>query len=603
MYEVKVGKLMVKEVINAYNGKGDLYEFVNLEDYSCNDFSILGRELIKDANLFIAFMDAINEDNNVEKRILDYTKFEEASLKRVFEIVDDLTQKKGNYYFDEDTAQYKEVPKIAKIYLGKECWSTISNCYEYSNMRNEINDNSEDFFIDLTNSLKDPKDVLNNIEELRNGIIDSMSDSSFEDIIDAVSITIRKHFKHYVYDDSKNVWVLNNSISDKVINEAYDNFVDNILCSLKQKKIDNYKKIADAKKLSKDYSDKELGQMAWHLIYKEANKYNTILKEDISKIEQKPELIWEGIEDDEKDFVKSYLLKNIDCSYRNSSHACEEIGLSVDRILSKNLKYFYVGSGVYFNSLELGGIVIQNEVWIKTLELGKMIWYMAMKFDPIFNDIHKKVEEDDKFDFYMESIGKSILDKSRVYKELICCMKDKNINDYSKWSFNDWLDTFSGNEDYYKDMVIKTNEMCNNFLTHIIKWNEVDFIWTLSNLNEKVEDNIEDLSLNINYNTRLKVDRVYENELGNKVFSISCIIPYVNHNYERKFADKLTYIYNYGTRRYELINEDIESFIGIEAEDLYKAISTLCKRYIRFNINSNELNFYNSFNLSNDFSI
>ena len=145
--------------------------------------------------------------------------------------------------------------------------------------------------------------------------------------------------------------------------------------------------------------------------------------------------------------------------------------------------------------------------------------------------------------------------------------------------------------------------MCNNFLTHMIKWNEVDFVWTLSNLNEKVEDNIEDLSLNINYNTRLEVDRVYENELGNKVFSISCIIPYVNHNYERKFADKLTYIYNYDTRRYELINEDIESFLGIEAEDLYKAVSTLCKRYIRFNINSNELNFYNSFNLSNDFSI
>lgn len=600
MYEVKVGKLMVKEVINTYNAKGDLYEFVNLEDYSYNDFSILGRELIKDVNLFIAFMDAINEDNNVEEMVLDYTKFEEASLKRVFEIVDDLTQKKGSYYFDEDTTQYKKVPKI---YLGKECWSIISNCYEYSNIRNEINDNSEDFFIDLTNSLKDPKDVFNNIEELRNEIIDSMSDSSFEDIINAVSIIIRKHFKHYVYDDSKNVWVLSDSISDKVINEAYNNYIGNTLCSLKQKKIDNYKKMTDIKKLSRDYSDKELGQMAWHLIYKEANKYNTILKEDISKIEQKPELIWEGIEDDEKDFVKSYLLKNIDCSYRNSSHACEEIELSVDRILSKNLKYFYVGSGVYFNSLELGEIVIQNEVWIKTLELCKMIWYMAMKFDPIFNDIHKKVEEDDKFDFYMEAIGKSILDKSRVYKELICYMKYKNINDYSKWSFNDWLDTFSGNEDYYKDMIIKTNEMCNNFLTHMVKWNEVDFVWTLSNLNEKVEDNIEDLSLNINYNTRLKVDKVYENELGNKVFSISCIIPYVNHNYERKFADKLTYIYNYDTRRYELINEDIESFIGIEAEDLYKAVSTLCKRYIRFNINSNELNFYNSFNLSNDFSI
>lgn len=525
---------MVQEVINARNSKGETYEYVDINSYSNADLSVIGEKLVKQAELFIAFMDAINTTDVLEGG-KDYSSLEYKSLEEVFGIVDDFTNlSNSKYYFDEDKMQYIEKCK------------------------------------------------------------------------------------------------------------------------------------------SNNISHEELGKLAWDYIYNDTDEYKTILEEDIAKILKNPERIWDNIKDSKKNLVSLYLLNPGKRDYETSGKVWDEIQEAIDKIVTSNLKYYYISDGR----------------WEKLSELGKSIWNKAMKHDPIFANISKKLEEDESFDFYMECIANNVEDdySTKITKSNIHDI----LRNYNKIN----CDNDNCNKEIYGAMVMATGEMCVNHLSHIAKWDEVESMWVLidnpedyyleltkkalegdveyelcfteegehdvldiyfknirdfqgykptiimwfdmiddygnksterimdiismhedgyslgleiafdgvatSIVNTEIMNNVLKLlnkkgynyemvdnsvqeenssqDIDINFSSNLEIANVWKEE-DTEFFNISCMIPYVNLDGEYKFTNELKFKYDKTNEIAIMLNDDIKRFIEIDLNDLSKKVSSIYKNY------------------------
>lgn len=527
MFEVKVGKLMVKEVVTARNGKGESYEFVNIDTYSNSDLSKMGRELMESVDLFIAFMDAIDLTiDSIVEGGKDYSPLTEESLEKVFQIVDDFTAKDSSYYFVDDIAQYKKMPVYSDIDLGKECWSYISDYDAYQNICSEIKDFNQDFFIDLANALKYSKNVILNLERFGNGDTNWISDSARKDIHNAVFVAIEKHFKNYAYDNNHNIWFNKESISNK-----------------------------------------ELGELAWNYIYSDADEYKSISEGDISKIKENMEMIWQNINDNTKELVKNCLLNPKFKVEDDSFEMWDEIQSAVDKTLWNNLNYYYAPNGK----------------WQKLLDFGKTMWNIVIKYDSLFANISKQIEESDSFDYYMECLARNIVknnnaDISDIHEKLELCLDENSVQDYAEWTMNDWLDTVEGykiiNKNMYDVMLDATGTMIENELSDICIWDEDEMLWCINASKPKsVSENID-----IKFNSNLKILNTWK-EGECKFYSVTCAVPYLSVDGEYKFIYELKFKYDKNNDKYIMLNDNIRRFVGINSEDLYEKVDTICRNH------------------------
>lgn len=231
-------------------------------------------------------------------------------------------------------------------------------------------------------------------------------------------------------------------------------------------KEDKYQFIEFVKRDDKCISNEKLGELAWKYVYEDTDEYKTILKDDIAKIDKK--VIWENIEDKEKGLIKNYLLNQGDYNGDNcdiSNVVWDEITDAVDKILKKDLKYYYIRDGK----------------WGKLSDLGKLIWNEVMKHDHTFVNIQKKVEEDESFESYMEYLAGSIIEE--VDKDNNSIVSKSMI--YEKLINEERIDT---DRELYKEMIRATMEMCTYNLQHIAQWDEDYRIWVLIKNEEEYYD-------------------------------------------------------------------------------------------------------------------
>lgn len=428
MFEIKVGKLMVRETMRLHKGRGARYEFVDIKSYSNSELSTIGRKLIEHTTQFISFMDLVDINiGNVSENIRDYSKYNESALKKVYELVDDITIKSKKYYIDSEHSQYRRFSDYNKVELGKKCWKYLIQCGVYQNIKNSIKDYDDDFFTTLADSINFYKTAIVEIEDYFAGNESTISIGTFNDLSKSADKAILKHVKTFTFDKDKGEWV---------------------------------KKV--------ELSDKELGEIAWDFIYKNTDEYKTIDSKDIEYIEERPELIWKNVNESKKDSVKDYLLNPDIEDYCKHSNAWDEIQLAVDNIVTDEMGYYYLDCGR----------------WDKLSNLGKMIWNIAMKHDSVFANVSKLIEDNKSFDFYMECIARNIESNSeentgkfQTYNQLMKCMREKSIKDSSEWTHNDWLNKFSGNEKVYGVMMSATDKMIGENLADVIVWNEDELMW------------------------------------------------------------------------------------------------------------------------------
>lgn len=222
-----------------------------------------------------------------------------------------------------------------------------------------------------------------------------------------------------------------------------------------------------------------LGELAWHFIANKMNicdTYINVLSSDISYIEENAELIWNNINNSKKDLVENYLLNHH--LYQNDEETevfvLYEIESAIRKILSNNLKYYY----------------LYNCRWDKLSNLGKMIWYMAMKHNSRFANIVDKLESEESFDLYMEALANNIspqeyfnngeLKRVNIHDNLYVMLKTTPNCHYTEWDKSNWDNCLSlWTNEVYNTMITATNDMLIKHLSHLAKWDEHMLQWVL----------------------------------------------------------------------------------------------------------------------------
>lgn len=550
MYEVKIGKLMVQEVINARNAEGDPYEYVDINSYSNADLSVIGEKLIKETDLFIAFMDAINMSDILEGG-KDYSSLEYKSLEEVFGIVDDFTTLSNNskYYFDEDKMQYIEKCEsndISDEELGKLAFNYI------------YNDTDEYKTIPIEDILKIKKDiemVWHNIEDDK------------KDLVKSYLLNPNKDKEEY----------------DEIAGKAWDEIqhsVDKIV-------VDNlkYYYLYDGKweKLS------ELGKMIWH----RAMKHDPIFANISEKLESDEsfdfymECIANNIEDDYStnitksnihDILRNY--NEINCDNDNCNK--EIYGAMV--MATGEMCVNHLSHIAKWDEVESMWVLIDNPEDYY-LELTKK----ALEGDVEYELCFTEEGEHDVLDIYFKNIR-----DFQEYKPTIIMWFDM-IDDYSNRSTGKIMDMISMHKEGYS---LGLEIACDGVATSIVNteiMNNVLKLLSIKGYDYRMVDNSREeensfQDIDINFSSNLEITDAWKEE-DIEFFNISCTIPYINLRGEYKFTDELKFKYERTNERAIMLNDDIKRFIGVDLNDLTKKINSIYKNYIKvFGVKAVELN-------------
>lgn len=300
-----------------------------------------------------------------------------------------------------------------------------------------------------------------------------------------------------------------------LFSEVMDNLDINISFDKSKIEADNesYKKTISTLselvlKLNKDVlnDNKEsyeyLGKLAYNHFCVDTGEYEDINLEDKSYLKNNPIYIWDNIPDKKKDMVKKYLLNPKlyieDCETQD--FVWNTIQDSIDSIVTNDLKYTYLADGR----------------WCKLSSVGSFIWNLAMKHDPIFANVADKFSKEDNFNLYMELLGANIPDirvskednfnthitllgvnKSNVgipYKKekatryevydflnnVLNSNRNYDISNFSKsdWNRIDWNHSERSTE-IYNTMLIATDKLFKEHLSHLVKWDEDELVWEL----------------------------------------------------------------------------------------------------------------------------
>lgn len=547
MYEVKIGKLMVQEVINARNAEGDPYEYVDINSYSNADLSVIGEKLIKKTDLFIAFMDALNMSDILEGG-KDYSALEYKSLEEVFGIVDDFTTLSNNskYYFDENKMQYIEKSNsnnISDEELGKLAFNYIYNdTDEYKTISEE----------DILKIKKDMKKIWHNIEDNKKDLV-----------------------KSYLLNPKKDECEISSKVWDE-IQESVDKIVVNNL---------KYFYLYDGKweKLS------ELGKMIWN----KAMKHDPIFANISEKLES----------DESFDFYMECIANNIkdDYSTKITKSNIHDILRNYNEINCNNDN---CNKEIYGAMIMATGEMCVNHLsHIAKWDEVESMWTLIDSAEEYYLELTQKALEGDiGYEFYFGEEGEhDVLDiyfknirDFQEYKPTIIMWFDM-IDDYSNRSTGKIMDMISMHKEGYS---LGLEIACDGVATSIVNTEIMNNVLKLLSIkgydyrmvdNSREEENSSQ-DIDINFSSNLEIANVWKEE-DTEFFNISCTIPYINLNGEYKFTDELKFKYDKANERAIMLNDDIKRFIGINLSDLTKKISSIYKNYTKvFGIKAVELN-------------
>ena len=546
MYEVKIGKLMVQEVINARNAEGDPYEYVDINSYSNADLSVIGEKLIKETDLFIAFMDAINMSDILEGG-KDYSSLEYKSLEEVFGIVDDFTTLSNNskYYFDENKMQYIEKSNsnnISDEELGKLAFNYIYNdTDEYKTISEE----------DILKIKKDMKKIWHNIEDNKKDLV-----------------------KSYLLNPKKDECEISSKVWDE-IQESVDKIVVNNL---------KYFYLYDGKweKLS------ELGKMIWHRVM----KYDSCFANISEKIE----------EDESFDFYMECIANNIEENHLTNVTRC-----TIYDAVKNYCNEIDDNSKIYeAMMMATGDMCVNNLSHIAKWDEDELMWDLIDNPEDYYLELTKKALEGDiEFEFCFGEEGEhDVLDiyfknvkDFNSYKPTIIMWFDE-INDCSNRSTERIVDMISMHEEGYSlghEIAyngVATSTLNNDIMSNILKLLSIkgyNYKMVESSI-DSVEEDITSNNIDINFSSNLEITDAWKEEDA-EFFNISCMLPYINLNGEYKFTDELKFKYERTNERAIMLNDDIKRFIGINLSDLTKKINSIYKNYIKvFGVKAVELN-------------
>lgn len=543
MYEIKIGKLMVEEVIATHKGKGGVFEFVNINDYNEKEFSTVGKQLIELPELFISFMDFLDPENTNRtidnKLLVDYNEYEGEALITVFRIVDDLTSKKSHYYFDEDVLQYKN-----------------------KNVETEIKHNNE-----LSNSVS-TKDIWYYItmSERYQHIVESMNSVKYQ------TAFIKKLDKALSETDINSINQIKYEVNDYVLgksdsatyetDEKLYSILDNII---KDSFKEDFYYIEDTKMWIKvkDLSLKEIGKHAYEYM-KNSYDYNGIEEKDMQFLKCNFDLVWKNIDDSDKDFLKLYLIDCSDFSEEDLLKASEKLQPVIDAIITEKLDYYYVCS---------------NDSWEKLSKLGARIWNIALKYHNKFNDISELIEEDENFDSYMCLLGrKSISANKKISQDdindlLYRYMYIQGIENCSDWSYAQWKQEVCTKSDIYKVMLNSAEEVIREKFKNSLEFNKDNQKYFF------IGNKLPESEVEITYKSSIKVIDGYNDLDEVNRYIVECIIPYVDFDGKYKLATSLEYFYDENCDKFKLTNENIKSFVGVDYEVIQLEVDKLCREY------------------------
>lgn len=288
-----------------------------------------------------------------------------------------------------------------------------------------------------------------------------------------------------------------------LFSEVMDNLDINISFDKSRIEADNesYKKTISTLselvlKLNKDVlnDNKEsyeyLGKLAYNHFCVDTGEYEGLSLEDESYLKNNPIDIWSKIPDKKKDRVKKYLLNPKlyieDCETQD--FVWNTIQESIDSIVTNDLKYTYLIEGR----------------WCKLFKIGSFIWNLAMKYEPIFANVADKFSKEDNFNLYIELLGENIPNiriseeekatRYEVYDFLNNVLNSNRNYDISNFSKSDW-DRIDWNRserstEIYNTMLIATDKLFKEHLSHLVKWDEDELVW-------KLLDNEEDYYLEL----------------------------------------------------------------------------------------------------------
>lgn len=291
MFEVKLGKMMFRETFRGNKLNMNLYEKISIEDFSNKDFAEAGKEFLNNIDLFISFMDYINMDSNIEtNETKDYSSLLSDSMLKVFTIVDNIVASKQEYYFDTTDGVYESVYSVNNKDLGFKCWEHINKFKSYQSIKEHPSINNDKFFTEIAINLQNKGLVLNSFENYSIGSEEDLSDEAVRNII--------------------------RSTNKAIMNKSIFAFSHDAIWSLKD-----------------NYSSKELGKLCWEFVYNDYSRFVSLSKDEIQFIESNFELMWDKIDEKEKDSIKQYIL-NIDIdNFLTYSKVEDEISKAIDKVL------------------------------------------------------------------------------------------------------------------------------------------------------------------------------------------------------------------------------------------------------------------------------
>ena len=386
--------------------------------YSDERLSKIGRTLVRNTELFIDTMNKLNVNLSIDKEFeIDSYNFNELSKLVMSELIEDIIETKNDLK-----------------YLGKIAWNNVLYGFdEYENISSSITNATDNFFVDLGKLIKNNKDLLSELEDYKKGSIEFVSDDNISEMKKCLNVVICDYLTNYFFSIKDCQWIN-----------------------------------------KEDITDDQIGALAWNYIYEDTDEYEALLPKDLDYLKKNSKLIWDNINDDKKEFVKDYLLNPSKYSEDDDSafSVWEEIQNSVDKIVISNLNYYY----------------LQDGKWDKLSNLGSMIWYMAMKYDSTFTNVSKDVELEDNFISCMEVIAKNIsndysvqdgVNRYSLYNSLTNMLKLVHDNSYLEWCEYDYYNNSSWTDRQYDEMLLATNKMITECLSHLLKWNEDELVWTL----------------------------------------------------------------------------------------------------------------------------
>ena len=163
-----------------------------------------------------------------------------------------------------------------------------------------------------------------------------------------------------------------------------------------------------------------------------------------------------------------------ECDYYSKfkKEALDFVYSIVNKVTSKKKEYYY--------NTEL------NQ-YRSHIELGKMIWNMAMKYDSCFVNLVSIIDSSESYETYMELISRNVqeysdlanITKMNIYKKLTEGLQSSNVNSISEWTINNYLKEFSPNRSYYQEMLSAVDGMVNKCLSNVVQWNEDELLWEL----------------------------------------------------------------------------------------------------------------------------